>query len=342
MKHHDFAPSKLERIASCPWSYRNCLGWTGEEGSDATRGTLLHTAIYDDTAYNLLSARERGMIDFIRAEHVQPYAGMEHYHELFVQVTAADGTILTEGTLDDLVISPDGTYASLKDWKFGSYEVAPAAESWQIKAYVCGVFQKFPKVETVYAMIVQPVYGAADYDKQTEFKREQLPELLREIENVRAAAKDANENAASPSASNCRYCNKMACRTYREKMDRNFAVFAIDPEQLAAADTEMTLDYADRLLCAKREIESIMDAKTAEAKKMILANGGSENFRVQAGRVSKRTDWKKIVEAHGIPQDEIDAATTATESEPYLVPRMRRKSAALVPARNAAKPGETK
>lgn len=323
-KHHEFAPSKLERMAGCPWSYRNCLGWTSDEGSDAARGSLLHAAIYDDAAYRLLSVRERGMIDFIRDEHIRPYAGMEHYHELLVQVVM-DGVILTEGTLDDLVISPDGLSASLKDWKFGSYEVAPAEENPQIKAYVCGIFHKFPKVRTVYAMIVQPVYGSADYDRQAVFTRDQYPELLREIAGIIHTAKNAPEESATPSATNCRYCNKMACRAFRAKMDRNFDVFAIDPEQLSAEDTEMTLDFADRLLCAKREIESIMDAKTVEAKKMILANGGSANFRVQAGRISKRTDWKKIVEAHGIPQSEIDEATTTTESEPYLMPRMRRK-----------------
>lgn len=324
-KHHEFAPSRLERIAGCPWSYRNCIGWTSDDGADAVRGSLLHAAIYDDAAYRLLSDRERGMIDFIRDEHIKPYANMEHYHELFVQIVM-DGVILTEGTLDDLVISADGESASMKDWKFGSYEVAPAAENPQVKAYVCGIFHKFPKVKTVYAMIVQPVYGVADYDQQAVFTRDEYPELLREIASIIHTAKDATEESAAPSAANCRYCNKMACRTFRAKMNRNFDVFAIDPEQLSAEETEMTLDFADRLLCARREIESIMDAKSAAAKKMVIANGGSANFRVQAGRVTKRTDWAKIVEKYEIPQSEIDAATTSIEGEPYLMPRMRRKA----------------
>ena len=233
--------------------------------------------------------------------------------------------ILSEGTLDYLVISADGESASVKDWKFGSYEVAPAAENPQIKGYVCGVFHKFPKVKVVYAMIVQPVYGSTDYEHQAVFTRDQYPELLQEVSGIIERAKNATEDTAAPSAANCRYCNKMACKTFRARMDRNFEVFAIDPEQLSAVDTEMTLDFADRLLCARREIESMMDAKTDTAKKMILANGGSANFRVQAGRISKRTNWQSLAEKYDIPQAEIDAVTVCTEGEPYLMPRMRRK-----------------
>ena len=327
-KHHEFSPSKLEQIAACPWSYRNCLNWN-EETDDAARGTLLHAAIYDETAYAQLSDRDRGMIDFIRAEHVnaKPYDCLEKHHELPVQIVR-DGIILSEGILDFLIISADGKAASIKDWKFGGYEVAPADENLQIKAYVCGVFNAFPLVETVYAMVVQPVYGSADYDRQAAFSREQYPAMLDEIAAVIDRAKAATEENACPSAASCRYCNKLACRAFRAKMDRNFEIFAIDPAQLAEPEKAMTVDFADRLLCARREIESIMESKTAAAKKLIIANGGSDNFRVQAGRIAKRTDWKKLVEKYEIPQSEIDAVTTATEGEPYLMPKMRRKPTA--------------
>lgn len=324
-KHHEFSPSKLDRLASCPWSYRNCLGWTPDEGDDASRGTLLHAAIYDDDVYRTLTAKEQGMIDFIRDEHVKPYVGMECYHELFVQI-ALDGVIITEGTLDFLVISKNGEIASLKDWKFGSYEVAPAEENQQVKTYVCGIFQRFPKVKKVYVMIVQPVFGAADYDKQVVFDRSQLPEMLNEISEIIKRCKAATEDQANPTADNCRYCNKLTCETFRKKMDVNFNIMSIDPDQLSDPEREMTLDFADRLLCAKKEIESIMDAKAELPKKLILANGGSANFRVQDGRISKRTDWKSISEKYKIPQQEIDAATTSTQGDPYLMPRMRRKA----------------
>ena len=323
-KHHEFSPSKLDRLASCPWSYCNCRGWAGEEGDDASRGTLLHRAIYDDAAYANLSGKEQGMIDFIRDEHIRPYAGMKMYHELFVQLFDAENRLLTEGTADCLILSPDGTKASLKDWKFGSYEVAPAAENMQVKAYVCGVFQKFPKLTTVYAMIVQPVYGSTDYDTQCEFRREQLPELLAEIAAIIDRAKIATEADANSTAENCRYCNKLHCRAFREKMEANFEIMAIRPEELTVEEQEMTLDYADRLVCAEKEIRDAMKRRTDIARKLILAAGGSANFRVQSGRVTKTTAWRKLARDKQISDDEIAAYTTETTGEPYLMPRMRR------------------
>lgn len=321
--HHEFSPSRLDRTAGCPWSYRNCIGWESGENEDSGRGTLLHRAVYDDSAYDSLGENDRGMIDFIRDEHIRPYSGMKMYHELFVQVYDSD-TLLTEGVADCLTISPDGTKASLKDWKFGNYEVAPAAENMQIKAYVCGIFQKFPKITTVYAMIVQPVYGSADYDNQCEFRREQLSEMIAEIASVIDRAKSAAEADANPTAENCRYCNKLHCRAFCGKMEQNFEIMNLQKEELSIEEENMTLEFADRLICAEKEIKDAMKHRTDIAKKLIIAAGGSAKFRVQAGRITRKTDWKKLARDKQISDDEIAAYTTETTGEPYLMPRMRR------------------
>lgn len=325
MAHHPLSPSKLDRIAACPWSYKNCLDWEQEGSNDANRGTLLHRAIYEDGVYAALTTADRELINAIRQEHVNPYIGMERYNELHVQVFDNDGTLITEGTLDDLTISKDGKKASLKDWKFGSYEVTPAEQNRQIKAYVCGVFQRFPKVETVYSLIVQPVYGIANYDNQHQFRREQLPELLHEVREIKRKALVATEFDANPTGDNCRYCNKNSCEAFRRKMAENFSVMAIDPDQLSITEQNMTLDFADRLLCAESEIKAAMKAKTDKARDLILAAGGSASFRVQAGRISKKTDWDAIAEKHGITECEIADHTTEKEGDPYLMPRMRKK-----------------
>lgn len=325
--HHEFSPSRLDRIENCPWSYKNCIGWNSESGKDAERGTLLHRAVYDDAAYAELSAKDREIIDSVRAEHITPYKGMERYSELFVRVFDEDGAPLTEGTLDDLTISNDGSAASLKDMKFGNYEVDEALENNQIEAYACGIFQKFPKVNTVYAMIVQPVYGVADYDAQCGFKREELPRMLAHIRDIISRAKNATESDAIPSAENCRYCNKENCKAFQRKMVANFDLMAVDPEQLSVSERELTVDFADRLLCAEKEIKAIMKSKTEAAKRLILQANGSANFRVQRGRTTRRTDWDEIARLHGIPEDEITAHTTEKEGEPFLMPRMRKPKA---------------
>lgn len=324
--HHEFSPSKLDRIESCPYSWLNCLNWQSEEGKEAQRGANLHRAIYDDAELAKCSGSEKSMIDFIRKEHIQPYveAGLERYVELQIHVTL-DNCLLTYGYIDDLTISKNGKIANLKDWKFGGYEVEEAKDNKQIWAYVCGIFQKFPTVEKVYATVVQPIYGAADYDKQACFERKDLHYLLCRLNEIIERAKSATLADANATADNCRYCNKLACPVFKAKMEENFALLAVDPEALSEVETETAIEYADRLLVAEKEIKDILKSKTSAAKKAIIAAGGSENFRVQAGRVTKKTDWRLLAEKFGISDEDIAEATEQTIGEPCLMPKMRKK-----------------
>jgi hypothetical protein len=329
MKHHEFSPSKLERFASCPWSYKNCQGWESTSGSEASHGTLLHEAVWNDEVLAGLSEKDAALVNTIRKEHVTPYAKLNHYHELKLQVHDDEGNLLTEGIADFVVISPDKKAASLKDWKFGGYQVTDAEKNQQMKTYVCGIFQQWPTVERVFSMVVQPAFGYADYDKQAEFRREQLPEMLSEIEEIIQKCKAAVVENANPSADNCRYCNKDNCPAFRRKMDANFSIMAINPDEIALPEQELTIEYADRLLCAEKEIKAIMEERTKTAKEIILQQGGSENFRVQAGRVSRKTDWKALAADMDIPEEKISEFTTETAGEPYLMPRMRKKTKQL-------------
>jgi hypothetical protein len=323
--HHKFSPSSMERMGNCPWSYKNCQGWQQQDNADSSHGTLLHRAMYDDSVFAKLSKADRETVAALRAEHVEPYKNFEHYHELRLEIYRNDGTLLNFGTSDFVVISPDGKTASLKDWKFGNYEVTPAVNNPQLKNYVAGIFQKFPKVETVFVMTVQPAYGTGDYDQQAELKRECLPEILTELENIVEKAENANEAQAVPNAENCRYCNKAQCRAFLRKMDENFSILQINSAELADNEHEMTIEFADRLLCAEKEIKKAMEVKVALAKQLVIANGGSVNFALRDGRVTKTTNWKALCEKHGICEEEIASFTTEKQGEPFLAPRMRKK-----------------
>lgn len=325
VKHHEFSPSRLEKFSICPWSYKNCLGWISESGQDAQRGTLMHRAVYDDEALTQLNTRDQDVIRGIRQEHTEKpeFKGLEKSHELYVEIKDDDGSLLTAGILDFLVISKNGKLASVYDWKFGNHPVSPASDNDQIIPYVVGVFQKFPNVQEVYAMIVQPIFDV-DYERQAIFKREQLPELLSRIRDNRRRAENATEEDAVISPF-CKYCNRYNCRKYRQQMEDNVKVLALgeNTEILTHPYIDMTVEYADRLLTAKKEIESIMDEKTADAKKVVIDAGGSENFKIIAGRTTRRTDWKKLAADKGITDDEIAGYTTESVGEPYLAPRLR-------------------
>ena len=323
--HHEFSPSKLERLANCPWSWRNCKDWKSEDSKNSMHGTLLHRAVYDDEVFDKLSEKDREIVAAIRREHVEPFSEMEHYHELHVDVRDNAGNVLTEGTLDYLVISPDGKIANLKDWKFGGYEVTKAASNPQLRAYAAGVFQRFRKLEKIFVMVVQPLYDMDDYDSQAEFSRDDVFLLVDEIAKTVDKAKSATEADASPSAENCRYCNREHCAPFRRKMEANFAVMEISPEKLSDQEKIMTVDYADRIITAEKEIKSIMELKTKPARKCILDHGGSENYRVAAGRVTSKTDWKALCADLGISEDVVSRYTESKQGEPFITARMRKK-----------------
>lgn len=330
MKHHEFSPSKLERIENCPSSWKVCKNWQGKENADSDRGNILHEAFYNDEVFKTLSGADADMIGKLREEYVNRYIGngFKHYNEMFVEIRKENGELLTSGTVDYFILSPNEEIGSMIDLKFGNYEVTEAAENIQVFSYVAGLFQKFPKLKKVYALIVQPVYGVGEYSKQAEFTRENVKGILNRIETIQRKAKDADledESCYGCSPSNCRYCNKAGCFVYRNKMEQNFQLLSVDGAELSLHEKEMTIEYADRMLVAAKEIIEIVKSKTELAKSVILKNGGSENYRIQKGKTTAKTDWESIARKFEVTPEMIDEHTTVTIGEPYPVIRTRKK-----------------
>lgn len=340
--HHEFPPSGLNRLASCPMAYKVCKGWSSPASAASERGTMLHRAVYDDAIYDTLKEADRDAIDYIRANHIAPYPkerGFVHLHEKKLYLRDDDGSEINFGTCDFIMLDPTRTVAMVKDWKFGSIPVPPASKNLQLIDYALSVMQEFPTVTKVFAEIVQPALEggseedpAAANDKVAELSRADMGTYLDAIRLVIQRCKDANpEDPACYSCTpeNCRFCNRLNCRVHRERMEQNFALFAVPGEQATAfAGTDegrMTIDYANDLLLAKKAIEAAMEEKATAATQVVVASGGSGDFRVVEGRVSRRTDWKKVAEEAAIPPEIIEAHTTETVSKPYLMPKQRRQ-----------------
>ena len=332
-KHHSFAPSSLERIENCPPSWEICKNMLRDDsGKDASRGDLMHRAFYDDNALGELSDKDKETVLALRKEHIEPYPtekGIKHFHELFVEIKDEDGAILTHGTLDYLIISADEKIGSLIDLKFGSYEVTPAGVNPQIWAYVIGVFQKFPSLEQLFALIAQPVFGIGNFDQQAVFKRSDLPNLIariKQIEDNAEKADSANFSEYHPSTSDCRYCNKMQCPVHRNWMIENMRVMGLTEHDLPKDVVDMTVEYADRVKLAEKAIKDQMTPLSDIATLTIKNFGGSEHWRVCQGKVSKTINWKAICEKHNISDDEIAEFTTEKTGEPYVTARTRKST----------------
>ncbi len=302
--HHEFSPSKSERLKNCPPSYWVCKDWSPLETDDSSHGTLLHKAIYDDESYNQLSSNDKSIIDNIRIEHIMPfqdktlYPNLEHYSELYVEIRDYENNneLITAGTCDDVMVN--GNIASLKDWKFGSYEVTNAQENMQIKEYVIGLFQKFPNVHTIYAVIIQPCYWDGNFDdKQAVFTRDMLNDLIEEIKQIKEKCLNSDINdfkQYSCNTDNCRYCNKNACKVYNQNLLIAAQSYGIDVLNEKLPSEEL-LHYSDDMLCKAKILKDMIEEKEKICKNVILKAGGSTNFVVVDGRKSKKIDWNAIV-----------------------------------------------
>ena len=330
-QHHSFAPSSLERIENCPPSWEICKNMVRDDsGKDASRGDTMHRAFYDDAALAELSEKDKEIVLSLRHEHIEPYPaekGFKHFHELFVEIKDEDNAILTHGTLDYLIISANEKVGSLIDLKFGSYEVTPAADNPQIWAYAIGVFQMFPKLEQLFALIAQPVFGIGNFDQQAVFKRSDLPKLIariKQIEDNAEKADTANFSHYHPSASDCRYCNKMQCPVHRNWMIENMQVMGLTEHDLPKDVVEMTVEYADRVKLAEKAIKDQIAPLSNMATLAIKNFGGSEHWRVCNGKVSKTINWKALCEKYNITDDEIAEFTTEKIGDAYVTARTRK------------------
>lgn len=326
-KKHAFAsPSKLEKILLCPYLAHNCWGWEAPDNEYSLRGDAMHEAMYSDERLKALAPADQEIVLAMRRKFIEPLGDMESHHEIELKLFDADGNEATFGTIDFLSFNNAGS-ARVIDWKFGSFPVPLARDNWQLKAYVVMVFQNYPQVERVYAMVAQPS-EEIDYDNMCKFSREEMPAMRDEIVKIVEMAKAASASDANPLPDACRFCNKSACKTYQEQMGRAL-------ESYNASLTEAAYDLpalpAQELVCWCDEkygqlelLENWVKEKKNQVKAPIQANGGSEHYRLTKATVRKVTDYKAMIAGEGISEETVAKYTTEKISEPYVTRRTRR------------------
>lgn len=194
MKHHEFSPSTLGRLALCPGSYQCSLGLPPEPDSEeAASGTRIHAAVAAGVLYEM-SADEQEQVqrcfDYLQAVEgclSRPY---EAYREKVVQLSSyaygiAHPRLLTEGTADVVVLLDDNT-AIVIDWKTGHHEVSSAGAAFQLSVYAAALLQDRTELYQVRAV-------AYHCRTRTEFSRtidrSEVASIIDAVSRVIAKAK---------------------------------------------------------------------------------------------------------------------------------------------------------
>ena len=328
---HAFAsPSKLAGILLCPYTARNCEGWTSTPSVYAERGRLLHAAIYDEETRSLLKESEREIVMKMREIYVEPYleAGMTVYHEVYVEIRDEEtDEIITFGTIDLIVESQDKKHLMITDFKFGNMMVEAPDTNHQTRAYFVGAMQKFKEAMDAHVCIAQPSCGQDDETLPLFTRAHDYKPCYLETKQIVSMARKAKPEDARPNEQSCRYCNKDKCQayqTYLKQVCEEYQLELVKDADLQAVPPAMLVENCDD---RKQKIDIIKDViKQNEAfiNEVIIKAGGSENYRVTSGAQRRVTDWKAVALECGIPQEIIDKHTTLSLSAPYLQRKKRR------------------
>lgn len=172
------------------------------------------------------------------------------------------------GTVDRVIIK--GTHVDVVDFKFGIGEIDDADMNIQGQAYLLGVMDKFPELQTAAVHFIIP---RRDEVLKHEYTRAEMEDIRLRI-NIIVSRAEASERKAIPNTEGCKYCkHKLECPALSEKMLPLAKKYGASVE-----DFEMTLwdSYAPEkvedptVLSKMLNVATVVDKWQTAAKKQAL------------------------------------------------------------------------
>lgn len=193
--HAPLAPSKLKNLELSPMWIPDP---NQEEHPLTAAGTRMHKAL-EEHATDGLSEDEIALV-MKCSEFTAQFSGEQH-KELKLDI-AKD----CYGYCDLVII--DGTVATLIDYKFGMAAQEDAETNPAAQAYVVGILNKWPEVQTV---DVYYLYPRLDVVSAAQYTRKDLDRILLRLATIEARVKTGN---CEPHVETCTYCGRKATCTY--------------------------------------------------------------------------------------------------------------------------------
>ena len=272
--HHIHGPSTLKNKAICP-------GWTNDKNSDTTfadEGTLLH------------HASETGSLEGLNAEQVScvmpclslceklEKGAMEVLKEFRLSILNGK----TFGTCDR-IIRRHRTHAEVLDFKFGRNDVDPAKENVQGWAYMLGVFEKWPELDTVRVWFALP---RLDKVSSHTFSRKDLPKIRATVATIidRCIAYEKTKDVSMLNRTEygCLYCgSKLTCPKFLEYTLGTITKYA-PLEVVDEVHSSVITDPAamSRLFTASKILEKMVESVKQHAMQLANEHGGLPGYEI--------------------------------------------------------------
>ena len=201
------------------------------------------------------------------------------------------------GTVDRVIIR--GTHVDLVDFKFGVGEIDDADVNIQGQAYLLGVMDKFPELQTATVHFIIP---RRDEVLTHNYSREEMEDIRLRINMIVEKAELENREAI-PNTEGCKYCkHKLSCPALSDKMLPLAKKYSASVE-----DFEMTLwgSYSPEnindpaVLSKMLNVASVVDKWQAAAKKQATKLAVEDGEEIPGYDLHYRTASLKIDDTQG-------------------------------------------
>lgn len=203
-KHAEFAPSSLSM-------FEKCARYTPEAGDDkiwAKEGTAMHHAMETGDLAGL-DGEQRVCVERCWEVFEEETKDATEIHKELTLEIAGNTTF---GTADLIALWPKKAF--IGDAKFGRIAVTDAKINLQGWAYAIGLFERYPQIDDITVMFVQPrltMVTSHSFNRQKDFERIK-GRVDSIIEKATLARKSKKKDYYSPNEISCLYCgNRASC-----------------------------------------------------------------------------------------------------------------------------------
>lgn len=266
MQHHEFSPSKLERLSLCPGSYNLGRGLPDVESEYAEIGTKLHKAMENGDITGLTEF-QIDLVHYALEKEAEALSGYvppkKTLSETKLSVFNNFGQEITSGTADKIYLWSNS--AILIDYKFGFMPVPPS--SMQLLTYATGIIQLYD-VDYVDIIVIQP-NNKTFADHIYRFGSECAKNVVSNIEIIISNA----ENKFAPTIQNefCKYCPAIS-----------ICPQSLKQFEIAKSSNVIFSELTDLQLVEKIEqskiVEQYIKELEKELEKRIKKNGECANY----------------------------------------------------------------
>lgn len=201
------------------------------------------------------------------------------------------------GTVDRVIIR--GTHVDLVDFKFGVGEIDDADVNIQGQAYLLGVMDKFPELQTATVHFIIP---RRDEVLTHNYSREEMEDIRLRI-NLIVSRAELDDAEAIPNTEGCKYCkHKLSCPALSDKMlplAKKYSA-SVDDFEMSLWGSYSPAEINDPAVLSKMlNVASVVDKWQAAAKKQATKLAVEDGEEIPGYDLHYRTASLKIDDTQG-------------------------------------------